>query len=81
MPMRPETNRAEAPIGPIVRRREDEEPDWLCDRGYIDEFGRTWLCERVKHEPRQRHQSSVYVAADGSPGTVGWQHRLEWAEP
>ena len=79
--MEPAAARSPVVAGPIVRRRTEEEPDWLCDRGYVDEHGRTWLCERVKHEPRQRHQSSVFLGVDGAPGGVGWEHRLEWGEP
>jgi hypothetical protein len=78
--MEPAASSHAARPGTIIRPRSDEEPDWLCDRGYLDEHGRTWLCERVKHEPRQRHQSSVFIDAGGAPGSVGWQHRLEWAE-
>lgn len=64
--------------GPQRAPRLTTEPDWLCDGAFLDEFGRLWLCGRIKHPLEQRHQASVFTGANGSGGDVEWSHRLEW---
>ncbi len=67
-------------MGPARLQRLRTEPDWLCDGAFIDEHGRTWHCGHAKHPTHHRHQAWLFTAADGSPGEVGWDHRLEWSD-
>jgi hypothetical protein len=60
-------------------RRQEGEPDWLCDGGFRDEHGRTWLCGRTKHD-RTAHQSWLYLDADGVGNEVANAEHLEWRD-
>ena len=67
-------------IGPLRLPRQPTEPNWLCDGAYLDEHGRTWHCGHATHPLGHHHQAWVYSDADGNPGEVDWEHRLEWAD-
>ncbi len=60
---------AEPPRGARRLRREEGEPDWLCDGAFLDEFGRTWLCGRIKHSG-SAHQAWLFVGIDGDSEEV-----------
>ena len=69
---------AEPPTGPQRLLRLMDEPDWLCDGAYLDEFGRTWLCGRIKHGGT--HQAWLWIGIDGDSQQVDHADRLEWLD-